>query len=239
MTSQKSKVESPSSAQATAGKQKHNSNVTKTILSTVVIDTLEYNKEFVVKDNERKTFVILLCGQTSSDGAVHVRIVGEGANVQILGIILGREKQSIRLYTEQLHEKPSSVSDLFIKSVLFDQSKLFYTGLIKIASGAQQSNAYQKNQNLLLSSGAWADSRPMLEILANDVRCTHGATIGTLDEEQLYYLAARGIGRNAASRLIVEGFVSEVLQRIPDEDIQEDCRKKVMKELAGLFPEAE
>ncbi len=207
--------------------------------STVVIDTVEHGMEFIVGANEQKTFVILLCGQVSSDGAVHVRIEGEGATVQILGIILGRATQSIRLYTEQLHEKPSSISDLFIKSVLFDQSKLFYTGLIKIASGAQQSNAYQKNQNLLLSPGAWADSRPMLEILANDVRCTHGATVGTLDEEQLYYLATRGIGRKAASRLVVEGFVSEVLQRIPDEDIQEDCRKKVMTELAGLFPEEE
>lgn len=215
--------------------QKYNSKLKKTGSSTIVINSLQKDKQFIVGDNEKKTFVIFLCGKQTSDGEVRVRIEGAGANVQILGMIIGSKKQTIRLYTEQLHEKPASVSDLLIKSVLFDQSKLQYQGLIKIAPQAQQSNAYQKNQNLLLSPSAWADSRPMLEILANDVRCTHGATIGTLDEEQLYYLSSRGIDRATASHLIVKGFFSVVLERIPDGQVQRDCRGKIEKELDRLF----
>lgn len=200
-----------------------------------MIDSLEGNQQFSVGDNEKKTFVIFLCDGQSSGGDIRVRIQGKGANVQILGMIIGSKKQAIRLYTEQLHEKPASVSDLLIKSVLFDQSRLYYQGLIKIAPLAQQSNAYQKNQNLLLSPHAWADSRPMLEILANDVRCTHGATIGTLDEEQLYYLSSRGIDRATASQLIVKGFLSDVLERIPGTQVQRDCREKMEKALEKLL----
>ena len=93
-----------------------------------------------------------------------------------------------------------------------------------MSEGAQRTDAYQANRNLLLSEQARADSIPGLEILANDVRCTHGATIGNVDDEQMYYLMARGLHRNEAQRLIVEGFFAPVLDRIPLESVRERLR---------------
>lgn len=187
----------------------------------VLIDSLEKVHEYIVGDNEYKTFVIFLVDGLDYSGEIKIRIKGQKANVQILGIILGTDNQKISLYTLQEHQEPESVSDLFIKSVMFDRACINYSGLIKIDKDAQKSNAYQKNQNLLMSKYARADSRPYLEILANDVRCTHGATIGKINKEQLYYLNTRGLTNDAAVRLILQGFYQEVIFRIPDKNIRE------------------
>lgn len=203
--------------------------------NTIIIDKLKINQQFTVSDRENKTFIIFLIENKVQNGDVKIIINGEKANVQILGIIIGSGKQKIELYTLQDHIKPESVSDLFIKSVLFEEAKFYYKGLIKIEKDAQKSNAYQKNQNLLLSSKAWADSRPYLEILANDVRCTHGATIGQIDKNQLYYLQTRGLDQQAATHLIVEGFYQEVLDRIPDEKIRKNLEEKINKKIRDLL----
>lgn len=201
----------------------------------VVINKLIKNQEFQVSDSENKTFVILLLDGLEQLGDVKINIAGKNANVQILGIIVGYGKQKINLYTLQDHFQPNSVSDLFIKSVLFDEAKLNYSGLIKIEKKAQKSNAYQKNQNLLMSPSAWADSRPYLEILANDVRCTHGATIGKVDSNQLYYLATRGLNEVEATKLIVSGFYQEIINRIPNRKIQLDLEKKIDNKINSLL----
>lgn len=201
----------------------------------IIINHLQKDQKFTVGNNENKTFVIFLISDDIQNGDVKIIIEGEKANVQILGIIIGCGKQKVDLYTLQDHKKPESVSDLFIKSVLFDEAKFNYKGLIKIEKDAQKSNAYQKNQNLLLSSKAWADSRPYLEILANDVRCTHGATIGQIDKNQLYYLQTRGLDTQSATHLIVEGFYQEVLDRIPDDKIREELKEKLDRKIIGLL----
>ncbi len=201
----------------------------------IVIDKLQKDQKFSVGKNENKTFVIILATDEVQNGDVKIIIEGEKAKVQILGMIIGYGKQKIELYTLQDHLKPESVSDLFIKSVLFDEAKFNYKGLIKIEKDAQKSNAYQKNQNLLLSKNAWADSRPYLEILANDVRCTHGATVGKIDKDQLYYLQTRGLTQNMATHLIVEGFYLELLERIPDVKIREELSKKLSKKIQFLL----
>ena len=203
--------------------------------SVIVIDNLQKDQKFTVGNNENKTFVIFLTGEGVQNGDVKIIIEGEKAHAQILGIIVGFGKQKIELYTLQDHIKPESVSDLFIKSVLFDEAKFYYKGLIKIEKDAQKSNAYQKNQNLLLSKNASADSRPYLEILANDVRCTHGATIGQIDKNQLYYLQTRGLSNQAATHLIVEGFYQEVLERIPDDKIRKELAEKINKKIKFLL----
>lgn len=203
--------------------------------SVIVIDNLQKDQKFTVGNKENKTFVIFLTGDSVQNGDVKIIIEGEKAHAQILGIIVGFGKQKIELYTLQDHIKPESVSDLFIKSVLFDEAKFYYKGLIKIEKDAQKSNAYQKNQNLLLSKNASADSRPYLEILANDVRCTHGATIGQIDKNQLYYLQTRGLSNQAAAHLIVEGFYQEVLERIPDEKIKEELKRKLDRKITSLL----
>ena len=118
-----------------------------------------------------------------------------------------------------------------IKSCLKDRARSVYQGLIQVSEAAQRTDAYQANRNLLLSDRARADSIPGLEILANDVRCTHGATIGHVDEEQMYYLMARGLPRSEAQRLIVEGFFAPVLDRIPLESVRGQLRQEIARKI--------
>ena len=122
----------------------------------------------------------------------------------------------------------NSISDLLVKGVFFDDSKFIYEGLIKIDKKAQKSNAYQKNQNLVMSGEVFIDSRPYLEILANDVRCTHGSTTGKLDEEQLYYLQSRGIDYNKAEKLLIEGFVGDVFNKMKELGVEKSLLDQVV-----------
>jgi Fe-S cluster assembly protein SufD len=151
-------------------------------------------------------------------------LAGEGAQAFVNGFLFGDERQHFHLHTLQRHLVPHTTSDLLIKSCLKDRARSVYQGLIQVSEGAQHTDAYQANRNLLLSESARADSIPGLEILANDVRCTHGATIGHVDAEQMYYLMARGLPRLEAQRLIVEGFFAPVLDRIPLEGVRDQLR---------------
>ena len=107
--------------------------------------------------------------------------------------------------------------------------------LIRIAPGAQRSDAYQNNRNLLLSTRARADSIPMLEILANDVRCTHGSTTSSVDEEELFYLMSRGLPKAQAQRMIVEGFFSAVVDRVPLQGLKDRLSAEVERQIARLY----
>ena len=113
---------------------------------------------------------------------------------------------------------------------------MIYTGLIRIAKTAMQTSAYQANHNLLLSRTARAETIPMLEILADDVQCKHGASIGPIDEEQAFYLMSRGVPREAAERLIVMGFVAPIIQQVPFAPLQERLRHELE---SGLHAETE
>jgi Fe-S cluster assembly protein SufD len=122
--------------------------------------------------------------------------------------------------TYQLHLAPDTTSDFAFKGVLRDTASAVWRGMIRVEKDAQGTNAYQENRNLLLSTTAHADSIPGLEILANDVRCTHGATLGQVDKEQLFYLMSRGLPHPEAERLIVRGFFQDVLDRIELEPVR-------------------
>ena len=104
---------------------------------------------------------------------------------------------------------------------------MVYTGLIRIAQQAKQTNAYQSNHNLLLSNTAQAETIPMLEILADDVQCKHGASVGPIDDEMAFYLMSRGVPRAAAERLIVMGFIEPIIQQVPFEPLQEQLRQEI------------
>ncbi len=147
-------------------------------------------------------------------GKVHVKIQSPNIQVYIFGLFTGEKKDEFHIETIQEHLVGNSFSDLLIKGVFRDAAKLSYQGLIKIEKGAQQSHAYQKNQNLILSSEAFVDSRPFLEIQANDVFCTHGSTTGKLNNDQLFYLQARGLTQTQAKELLVEGFIQELYEKI-------------------------
>jgi len=177
----------------------------------VLVDSLKSNQTINVLENEKKTVFILLTSGESQDGHVQIDMKGKNSSAQILGVVIGSGKQIINLHTFQDHMAGESQSE----------------GLIRIEKDAQRSNAYQKNQNLLLSESSWANSQPKLEILANDVRCTHGATIGQINPEQMYYLKTRGLTDASAKKILVEGFIQDVVGRIEDEDIKKKIYGKI------------
>ena len=147
-------------------------------------------------------------------GRLHIEIKSRDAEVFIYGIYIGRGTDNFKLESVQHHLVGQNVSDLLIKGVFFDESKFIYEGLIRIEKKAQKSNAYQKNQNLLMSPKVFVDSRPFLEILANDVRCTHGSTTGRLDAEQIYYLRSRGLDMKKAEKVLIDGFIEDVFNKM-------------------------
>ncbi|HYK53263.1 MAG TPA: Fe-S cluster assembly protein SufD [Candidatus Eremiobacteraceae bacterium] len=156
-------------------------------------------------------------GARMSRSDVEVELIGQGAESDMLGLVFGENDQQFDFHTLQGHRAPDTRSDLLFKSALDDRSHSTYTGVISIGKDAPRSQAYQANRNLLLSEGARADTEPKLEILIDDVaRCTHGATVGPVDDEQLFYLRSRGMDPDTATRLIVEGFFQEVFEKVGD-----------------------
>ncbi len=160
-----------------------------------------------------------------------VALVGQGAKAQVNGVMFTTERQHLAYYTRQDHAAPHTTSDLLYKGGLKDKSRIVWKGMIRVEKDAQRTDAYQKNDNLVLSDQARADSIPGLEIEANDVRCTHGATAGPVDEEMIVYCQARGIPRETATRLIVEGFFANVYDRITVEPVRETLRQAVAEKL--------
>ena len=162
-------------------------------------------------------------GFGSKSGKVWIEndLAGPGATSRVTGAYFSDGTQHLDYDTFQAHLAPSTTSDFAFKGALRDTASVVWRGMIKVEKDAQRTNAYQENRNLLLSPKAHADSIPGLEIEANDVRCTHGATVGQVDREQLFYLMARGLSRGEAERLIVRGFFSDVLDRIELEPVRE------------------
>jgi Fe-S cluster assembly protein SufD len=172
---------------------------------------------FAVKKN--LNLVLTAVHIKNADVNLRVILAGKGSSATITGIIIGSKEEKISLHTMQVHEAPETTSDLLIKSVLSDHARCLYDGGIRVEKKAQKTNAYQRNENLLLTGRPYAESKPALEILANDVRCTHGSTTGPIDTDQLWYLSSRGIGEAAARRLIARGFIGSALMRVGDESI--------------------
>jgi len=162
-------------------------------------------------------------GFGSAKGKVRIQndLAGQGATSRVTGAYFADGTQHLDYDTFQEHIAPSTTSDFAFKGALRDNARAVWRGMIRVEEGAQKTNAYQENRNLLLSKSAHADSIPGLEILANDVRCTHGATLGQVDREQLFYLMARGLSRAEAERLIVRGFFQDVLDRVELEPVRE------------------
>src|SRR3954452_14842212 len=148
-------------------------------------------------------------------------LAGQGATSRVTGAYFADGEQHLDYDTFQEHIAPHTTSDFAFKGALRDHATTVWRGMIRVEQDAQRTNAYQENRNLLLSSDAHADSIPGLEILANDVRCTHGATLGQVDRDQLFYLMSRGLSRSEAERLIVRGFFQDVLDRIELEPVRE------------------
>ena len=162
-------------------------------------------------------------GFGSGKGKVRIQndLIGQGATSRVTGAYFADGTQHLDYDTFQEHMAPSTTSDFAFKGALRDTARAVWRGMIRVEEGAQKTNAYQENRNLLLSKSAHADSIPGLEIMANDVRCTHGATLGQVDRDQLFHLMTRGLTRAEAERLIVRGFFQDVLDRVELEPVRE------------------
>jgi FeS assembly protein SufD len=144
-----------------------------------------------------------------------------GGRINVSSVAYTSGRQHYGLFTNQHHLVPNCNSDLYAKTVLTDRSRSVYYGYIRVSEKAHQTDAYQTNRNLLLSTEARADAIPNLEIKANDVKCSHGASVGQVSEDELFYLQARGIPKAEAERLLVQGFLADILVRIKRETIRE------------------
>ena len=160
-----------------------------------------------------------------------IDLIGEGANGRMSGFYFTDGVQHLDHDTQQNHLAPHTSSDLLFKGALSGRSRSVWQGMIYVAPDAQKSDGYQSNPNLVLSKDARADSIPGLEILADDVRCTHGATVGKMDPDEIFYLQSRGISEEAAERLIIEGFFDPIIQRIPYQDLRARVQQSIVDKL--------
>ena len=159
------------------------------------------------------------------------RVTGQGASTRQIALYYADDHQMHDFRTLQDHAAPKTHSDLLFKGAVQDHAKSVYTGLIKIRHDAKGSQAFQTNRNLTLSSGAWAESVPNLDIETNDVKCSHASTVGPIDEEQRFYLESRGIPPEIAERLVVLGFFDEVLEQLPVGPLAAQLRQQVSAKL--------
>ena len=160
---------------------------------------------------------------------------GEGATGKVTGAYATRGRQHLDFDTTQEHAAANCTSDLAFRGILADRSSAVWRGMIKVDPGAQQTDAFQESRNLLLSKKAHADAIPGLEILANDVRCTHAAAIAQIDPEQVFYLRSRGLPQEAAERLVVEGFLAELVERFEEGDVRDALAAALERRLAAVL----
>jgi len=161
------------------------------------------------------------------------RLIGEGGRSDLLAVAVAKRQQEFDARTLQDHVSPHTASDLLYKNALDDRARTIFGGLIRVEPHAHFTDAYQKVRNLLLSDDAEANSMPGLEILADNVRCTHGATSGQIDEDELFYLRSRGIPVPMAQRLIVTGFLDEVVRRLNHPAIAEYLHRLIEDKFSG------
>jgi Fe-S cluster assembly protein SufD len=164
----------------------------------------------------------------------HVAMVGPDAEVQVNGVMFTEGRQHHSYNTHQHHMAPYCRSDLLYKAALQDRSRTVWRGMIKVDRAAQRTDAYQRNDNLMLSRDARADSIPGLEIEADDVRCTHGSTSGRVDEGQVFYAMARGYTRREAVRMIVAGFFQQVFDRITIESVRDALGEAIGRRVSDI-----
>jgi Fe-S cluster assembly protein SufD len=192
--------------------------------------SVQVNSTMAARDSEAVNLALNFGGKYSRLESVS-RMIDRGARSDMLAITVARGDQEFDQRTLQDHLKADTTSDLLYKNVLSDNARTVFSGLIKVEPGAHRTDAYQKVRNLLLSDDAEANSMPGLEILADDVRCTHGATSGQIEPEEFFYLKSRGIDDLAAKQLIARGFLNEVVARLPEAELSEYLQKQLENQL--------
>lgn len=173
-------------------------------------------EEIIVKENEELILPALWTGK-EKELVYNISLAGKGASIKFLGLLLGSEDQGLKLKITVVHQAENTKSEVIIKSALWDRSQVFFDGLIKIEKGAKGTNAWLAAHLLLLSQTSRGIAVPNLEILENDIKAGHAATVGRINDLELFYLMSRGISEEKAKQLIVEGFLQSIVDQFPKE----------------------
>ncbi len=187
-----------------------------------------------VQQNGELSWIFGALGSHLTKSFSSVDLAGSGATARVSGFYFADSDQHLDMDTEQNHLAPNTTSDLLYKGAVTGAARSVWQGNIYVAPGANGTDGYQANRNLILSTKARADSIPGLEILADDVKCTHGATVGKVDPEQIFYLQSRGLNENEAKHLIVEGFFETIMERIPFQEVQDRFRKAIIEKIDAI-----
>ena len=178
-------------------------------------------ENIVVERDAKVEVVVLAMPGVSCDLKMDVRLAGEGAEANIFGAYVCGAQEKVRIAVDMHHDLPHCNSRQLFKGIAGGASKVDFYGKIIVAQDAQRTEAYQENHNILLSDGAKVDTKPQLEIYADDVKCSHGATIGRLNEDEQFYMRSRGITLEDAKVLQMISFIAPVLENIPEESYRE------------------
>lgn len=183
----------------------------------IIVSDGQLVRNIEVQSGQRKDMVLLMYPGVSCDVKLDVRLAGEGAEANIYGAYVCGGEERVKIAVDMHHDLPHCNSRQLFKGIAGGTSKVDFYGKIIVAQDAQRTEAYQENHNLLLSDGAKVDTKPQLEIYADDVKCSHGATIGRLNEEEQFYMRSRGITLEDAKVLQMISFIAPVLENIQDE----------------------
>lgn len=204
---------------------------------TEVIVVSEGNlvRSIEVQPGQRKDMVLLILPGVSCDLKMDVTLAGEGAEANIYGAYVCGSDEKVRIAVDMHHDHPHCNSRQLFKGIAGGTSKVDFYGKIIVAQDAQKTEAYQENHNILLSDGAKVDTKPQLEIYADDVKCSHGATIGRLNEEEQFYMRSRGISLEDAKVLQMISFIAPVLENIPDESRREAMASEIESQIRNII----
>lgn len=186
------------------------------------------------KKNSSSSISYFMLNGNFSERGLTVDLEGENAESKIQGFTLGRQSQNFSTSLTVNHKVPSCRSAQLFKAVVAEESKVNFHGKIVVHPDAQHTEAFQTNKSLLLSDTARVHTEPQLEIYADDVKCSHGATVGQLDEDALFYMLSRGIGKTFAQQLLLQGFAEDVISEIGNDDSREVVREGILRHLNTL-----
>ena len=192
----------------------------------IIVQEGQLVRSVEVQRDQRTDMVLLVMPGVSCDIRLDLRLSGEGAEANVYGAYVCGGEEKVKISVDMHHDVPHCNSRQLFKGIAGGTSKVDFYGKIIVAKDAQRTEAYQENHNILLSDGAKVDTKPQLEIYADDVKCSHGATIGRLNEEEQFYMRSRGISLEDAKVLQMISFIAPVLESIEDETEREAVASK-------------
>ena len=200
----------------------------------IIVSEAQLCRHIEVPAGESRDMVLLVYPGVSADIALNVELKGEGAQANIYGAYVCGADERVKIAVDMHHKVPHCNSRQLFKGIAGGKSRVDFYGKIIVAQDAQRTEAYQENHNILLSDDARVDTKPQLEIYADDVKCSHGATIGRLNEEEQFYMRSRGITLEDARVLQMISFLAPVLESIPDEAKREEISLQLESAIRSL-----